>query len=245
MYDGWGIRTLSSEAVAYNPIGYHLGTVWPHDNGIIAAGLRRYGHDREALRLLTAILEAAADFPHFRLPECFAGYGRREFGLPVRYPVACHPQAWAAGSLPHLLTTALGLRPDASAGRLRVVRPLLPESSDTLEVRGLRVGGGRADLRFTDTGRGVEVEVVSSKDLKVEVVDAPTGRATHGRAGAVAAWTGQRAAGLAHDVRTMTAGSRHEATSRTPPDAGAARRSKRGPAEDLVPTSRESDADGS
>ncbi|HYM83125.1 MAG TPA: amylo-alpha-1,6-glucosidase, partial [Candidatus Dormibacteraeota bacterium] len=171
MYGGWGIRTLSADAVAFNPIGYHLGTVWPHDNGIVAEGFRRYGLDRPAERVFTALLETAAGFPHFRLPECFAGYARRDFGVPVRYPVACHPQAWAAGSIPHLLTSTLGLEPDALAGRLRVVRPALPDFVDSLELKGVTVGSGSADLRFRDTDQGVEVEVVRADgglDVRIE-----------------------------------------------------------------------------
>jgi len=97
----------------FNPIGYHLGTVWPHDNGLIAEGFRRYRRHEEAERIV-ALVEAAMDFPQQRLPECFAGYARAEFGTPVRYPVACHPQAWAAGATPHLLTTSLGLAPKRS-----------------------------------------------------------------------------------------------------------------------------------
>ncbi len=172
MYDGWGIRTLSSKARAFNPIGYHLGTVWPHDNSIIAAGFRRYGLDEPAERLFTAILETAADFPHFRLPECFAGYGRKAFGMPIRYPVACHPQAWAAGSVPYLLTSTLGLAPDATGGRLHVIRPMLPDFVDSLELRGLKVGKGMADIRFRDTDHGVDVEVLRADGgLDVQVID--------------------------------------------------------------------------
>jgi glycogen debranching enzyme len=152
LFAGWGIRTLSSEARAYNPIGYHLGTVWPHDNGLIAEGFRRYGLDDEADRLFAGLVEAATDFPDQRLPECFAGFGRDAFASPVRYPVACHPQAWAAGAVPHLLTACLGLLPNGFEGRLRVVRPRLPRFVDALEVRGLRVGSGSVDLAFQRDG---------------------------------------------------------------------------------------------
>jgi glycogen debranching enzyme len=98
MFCGWGIRTLSSCERRFNPIGYHLGTVWPHDNSLIAAGFRHYGFDDQALRVFDGLVKAAADFEHFRLPEVFAGFTQQEFPVPVRYPVACHPQAWAAGS---------------------------------------------------------------------------------------------------------------------------------------------------
>src|SRR5581483_3427609 len=94
MFCGWGIRTLSHKERRYNPIAYHLGTVWPHDNSIIAAGFRRYGFDRAAQRVISGILGAAMRFEHFRLPELFAGFSSADFDDPVRYPVANHPQAW-------------------------------------------------------------------------------------------------------------------------------------------------------
>jgi glycogen debranching enzyme len=163
MFNGWGIRTMSSDAVAYNPIGYHLGTVWPHDNSLIAAGLRNYGLDAGVAKILTALVEAAADFEHVRLPECFAGIERAAFEIPVRYPVACHPQAWAAGSIPHLLTLTLGLRPEALDGRLQIVRPHLPEFLSELELRDLAVGEAEVDLDFRRTDGSTEVVV---KDVR-------------------------------------------------------------------------------
>src|SRR5262249_27343509 len=93
MWTGWGIRTLSSRERRYNPIGYHVGTVWPHDNALIAGGFRQYGADDEAALVFAGILEAPARFPHGRLQEVFAGFRRDEYPEPVRYPVACHPQA--------------------------------------------------------------------------------------------------------------------------------------------------------
>ena len=170
LFGGWGIRTLSSAAVAFNPIGYHLGTVWPHDNGLIAEGFRRYGHDEAAERVFVALVEASTDFPQQRLPECFAGYARSDFGIPVRYPVACHPQAWAAGAIPHLLTSVLGLAPDAFEGRLRVVRPRLPGFLRHLELRDLRIGRARVDLDFDRTNGRTEATVVGTDgELEVEI----------------------------------------------------------------------------
>jgi glycogen debranching enzyme len=177
MFSGWGIRTLSSETIAYNPVGYHLGTVWPHDNSLIAAGFRRYGLDPSATRLLESLVEAAADFTHERLPECFAGLERDVFDIPVRYPVACHPQAWAAGSVPYLLTSTLGLQPAGLDGRLKVVRPRLPDFVDRLEWRGLTVGHGTVDLRFSRTGDGTTVEVGDVTGNLDVVVDQDSRRA--------------------------------------------------------------------
>jgi glycogen debranching enzyme len=154
MFTGWGVRTLSDTEMRYNPFGYHLGTVWPHDNSILAAGFRRYGFDDAALRVLTGLLEAAMHFAHYRLPELFAGFGRAEYEVPVRYPVACRPQAWAAGTVPYLLASSLGLVPEAFDRRLRIVRPVLPPFVSQLEVRRLRVGRARVDLRFERASDG-------------------------------------------------------------------------------------------
>ena len=148
MFTGWGIRTFAEGQHRFNPIGYHLGTVWPHDNSIIAAGFRRYGFDDAALRIFSSMLEAAMPFEETRLPEAFAGYPRAAFGAPVHYPVACHPQAWAAGALPYLLQTILGLVPSAFERRLRVERPMLPLFVERVELQRLRVGDARVSLEF-------------------------------------------------------------------------------------------------
>jgi glycogen debranching enzyme len=152
MFSGWGVRTLSTKERRYNPVGYHLGTVWPHDNALIAPGCRRYGDDAAALRILSGLLEPAMHFRHQRLPEVFAGFAREHFEVPVHYPVACHPQAWAAGAVPFLVTSCLGPEPDGFADRLRIVRPLLPDFVDRIELSGIRVGRGVADLHFQRIG---------------------------------------------------------------------------------------------
>ncbi len=152
MYSGWGIRTLSAQSPGYTPIGYHLGTVWPHDNALIAAGLKRYGFSAQARRIFEGLAEAALNFEHDRLPELFTGFARQPYGAPIRYPVACHPQAWAAGSLPYLLAQLLGLHPEALDHRLRIVEPVLPSFADSLELRGVRVGEATLHLRFERDG---------------------------------------------------------------------------------------------
>lgn len=174
MYSGWGIRTLSRDERAYNPIGYHLGTVWPHDTALIAAGFWRTGYRREACRVFSGLLEASAHFDNYRLPELFAGYAREDYGIPVRYPVACHPQAWAAGAVPFLLQSLLGLEPDGFTQRLHVAGPCLPPSVDRLWLKGVRVGAADADLYFARTRRGhvsVNVERVSGT-LEISVEEA-------------------------------------------------------------------------
>jgi glycogen debranching enzyme len=170
-FSGWGIRTLSTRERRYSPIGYHLGTVWPHDNSLIVAGLRRYGQDAAAALVATGLIEAAAQFDAYRLPELFAGFGRDTFDVPVRYPVACHPQAWAAGSVPHLIESLLGLVPEAFEARLRIVRPILPRFVHDIEISDLRIGSGMADLRFSRTHGSVRTEILKAEKLDVIVQD--------------------------------------------------------------------------
>jgi glycogen debranching enzyme len=170
MFNGWGVRTLASTERRYNPIGYHLGTVWPHDNSLIATGLRKYGLDAEARSIFSGIFSAASRFSHYRLPELFAGYERNPLSGPAHYPVACHPQAWAAGSIPLLLQTSLGLVPDAPHQTLRVVRPDLPSWLDQVQLCELRVGQATVDLKFVREGECTRAEVTRQEGtLKVRV----------------------------------------------------------------------------
>ena len=160
MWSGWGIRTLSEETVGYNPIGYHLGTVWPHDNGICAAGFARYALSEEARKVCGALLDSTVYFREARLPELFCGFDREQSPLPVPYPVACSPQAWASGSLFHMVNATLGLTPDARNNRLELVRPALPEWLSSLRVRNLRVGDALVDLAFKGEPGSISVEVL-------------------------------------------------------------------------------------
>ncbi|MBA3264179.1 MAG: amylo-alpha-1,6-glucosidase [Thermoleophilaceae bacterium] len=169
MFSGWGVRTLAAGHPAYNPIGYHMGSVWPHDNALIACGLREYGFDKDFDRLFGALLEASSRFADFRLPELFGGHERRPGESPVPYPVACRPQAWAAGAIPYLLSTGLGLHADGLSRRLRVVRPALPLRLEWLQVEALRVAGASVDLRFERSGDDVEL-VDASVEGELELV---------------------------------------------------------------------------
>jgi glycogen debranching enzyme len=176
MFSGWGIRTLAAGEAGYNPVGYHLGTVWPHDTAMIAFGLRRYGFDDDFALVFEALLEAASNAEGYRLPELFAGFSRTEFETPVPYPVACQPQAWAAGAIPYLITGGLGLVPDGLSGRLRVRRPSLPRWLNRVEVSGLRIAGSRVDLLFERAGDGEQVALTDARiDGDVEVVLEITG----------------------------------------------------------------------
>ncbi|MEV0216440.1 glycogen debranching N-terminal domain-containing protein [Micromonospora sp. NPDC050695] len=147
MFSGWGVRTLSSADVGYNPIGYHLGTVWPHDNSIIAAGLARYGYRDEANRIATAMMEAAAHF-EYRLPEAFSGYDRGLGRRPVPYPTACNPQAWASGAPLLLLRTMLGL--DVRDGTV-AIDPHIPDALGSIRLAGVTVHGVRRTIEATGT----------------------------------------------------------------------------------------------
>jgi glycogen debranching enzyme len=171
MFSGWGIRTLGEAEAGYNPVGYHLGTVWPHDTAMIAFGLRKYGFDDDFAQIFEALLEAASNAEAYRLPELFAGFSRTEFETPVPYPVACQPQAWAAGAIPYLVTGGLGLVPDGLRRRLRVRRPSLPRWLNRVEVSGLRIAGARVDLLFERAGVGEQVALTDARiDGDVEVV---------------------------------------------------------------------------
>jgi glycogen debranching enzyme len=169
LFSGWGVRTLSAAEPAYNPIDYQVGAVWPHDTALIMAGLKRAGRNADAGGLFTAIFEAAALFPHYRLPEVFAGFGREKYGVPVRYPVACNPQAWAAGAIPCMLAAALGLQPNAPEKRLEIQSPALPSWLSEVTLHGLRLGDARVDLRYDRVGEDTLVAVLERKG-EIDVV---------------------------------------------------------------------------
>ena len=170
-FTGWGIRTLGARHAAFNPASYHRGSVWPHDTAMIAEGLRHHGFDAAFAPLLEGVLAAAAASPAERLPELFAGYDCDGATRPVPYPVACRPQAWAAGAVPALVTAALGLRPDAAGRRLTLRRPLLPAAVSRARLTGLRVGDAAADLELRrGLGGAMELaELTTTGRLEVEI----------------------------------------------------------------------------
>lgn len=166
---GWGIRTLSTKHPAFDPIGYHTGSVWPHDNSLIAQGLKRYGFHDEAHLVLDQLSAAGAFFPLARFPELFCGFGSDDVPVPVQYPVACRPQAWASGTPLLMVRSYGGLSADAPSKRLYIVQPRLPRWLDQMEIRGMRVGDARLDLLFTNQG-GVTGTQVSRKQGEIEVL---------------------------------------------------------------------------
>ncbi|MBE7212272.1 MAG: amylo-alpha-1,6-glucosidase, partial [Gluconacetobacter diazotrophicus] len=159
-FSGWGIRTVPAGEARYNPMAYHNGSVWPHDNAIIAIGLARMGFKDEAARLFGALFEAALYADLRRLPELFCGFARQRGEGPVRYPVACSPQAWAAATIPSLLQSTLGLRFDPAEVAVHFDRPRLPAFLDELTLYNLAVGGGRVTVHLVRSGREVAVNVI-------------------------------------------------------------------------------------
>ena len=152
MFSGWGIRTMSKSAGPYNPMSYHNGTVWPHDNALIAAGLKRYGFIDATNRVASAMFDAATYARYMRLPELFCGFARRTPAPPVDYPVACSPQAWAAGAPFLLLQAMLGISAVANENMLTVNKPHLPPWLNRVELHGLQVGESRLSLEFRREG---------------------------------------------------------------------------------------------
>jgi glycogen debranching enzyme len=172
-FSGWGVRTLDEREARYNPMSYHNGSVWPHDNALIGMGLVRYGHRSEALRILTGLYETASAVPLFRLPELFCGFPRREEEGPTFYPVACNPQAWASGSVFGLLEAITGMAieraPEGGRVQVRLRNPSLPPCLNLLEINGLRLGEEEIDLQFHRSEHDVGV-LVRSRSSGVDVL---------------------------------------------------------------------------
>jgi glycogen debranching enzyme len=169
MHSGWGIRTLASSEHSYNPIDYQVGAVWPHDNSLIGLGLHRAGLLAEFEKVFTGVFDAATLLPMLRLPEVLDGFARSDYPRPVLYPVSCSPQAWAAGTLPLLLSAALGLAPDAAAERLLVRCPHLPAWLERVDVHGLRVGSHGVDLSYRRVDGHTECTVTANDGLAVSI----------------------------------------------------------------------------
>ena len=168
-FSGWGVRTVAEGEARYNPMSYHNGSVWPHDNAVLAAGLARYRLQDGAARVLGGMFDASLFVDLHRMPELFSGFRRRPGEGPTLYPVACSPQAWAAGSVFHMLQACLGLRIEATTGRLYLHYPLLPGFLNEVRIRGVRVGTGSVDLQFCRQPGDVGVTVLA-RTGEIEVV---------------------------------------------------------------------------
>ncbi|HCY61942.1 MAG TPA: amylo-alpha-1,6-glucosidase [Oxalobacteraceae bacterium] len=166
---GWGIRTISSEEVRYNPMAYHNGSVWPHDNTLIAEGMARYGMTDKALKVFSGLFDASLYVDQHRLPELFCGFEKRPGEGPTLYPVACSPQAWAAGSVFYLLQACLGLSFDPENTEIRFRHPRLPQFLEVVEINGLVLNGATVDLRLQRYPNNVGINVVR-KEGHAEVV---------------------------------------------------------------------------
>ena len=158
-FSGWGIRTIVTGEKRYNPMSYHNGSVWPHDNAMIAYGALRSADKMLALRVMSGLLDLSENVIQHRLPELICGFGRRKGKGPTLYPVACSPQAWAAGSIFMVLQACLGLDVQARESRIYLYHSALPETLEEVQIRNLRVGGGSVDLAFERYGETVGVNI--------------------------------------------------------------------------------------
>jgi len=158
-FSGWGIRTVAEGEARYNPMSYHNGSVWPHDNAIIAAGFARYGLTEAMSRVMTGLFDAASLLPLYRLPELFCGFARRDDFGPVGYPVACIPQAWATAAVFGLLGAATGISFDARRRQIDFRNPVLPDWLSRVEIVNLRIGADSVDLALERQGKAAVVRV--------------------------------------------------------------------------------------
>ncbi len=170
-FSGWGVRTVASTEARYNPMSYHNGSVWPHDNAILAAGLARYGLTQHLLKVFGGLFDASHFFDLHRMPELFCGFIRRPGEGPTLYPVACAPQSWSAAVVFSLLQSLLGLTIDASRRQIRLSRSALPESLGRLWIHNLDVGDATVDLALERYPTDVGVELLRRKgDVEILVV---------------------------------------------------------------------------
>src|SRR5438105_5382448 len=170
-FSGWGIRTVARGEARYNPMSYHDGSIWPHDNALIALGFARYGLKHSVAHLFKALFDAASYMDLRRLPELFCGFQRERRRGPVLYPVACAPQAWASATPFSLLEAALGLEFDAARGEIRLRNPRLPEFLNEVVLRDLRLGASSVDLRVRRHGQEVSLEVLRTRgQIQVSIV---------------------------------------------------------------------------
>jgi glycogen debranching enzyme len=169
MFSGWGVRTVAESELRFNPMAYHNGSVWPHDNSLLAAGAARYDDKAFALRILTAQFEAAKNFDLLRLPELFCGFRRRGRELPLLSPVACSPQSVAAGATFLLLQSVLGITIDALDRQIVLAHPVMPEGFEEIRVKNLSVGEASVDFTVRRHGGSVSASV-ERREGKLDLV---------------------------------------------------------------------------
>jgi glycogen debranching enzyme len=170
-FTGWGIRTVAAGEARYNPMSYHNGSIWPHDNALIALGLARYGLKHSVEHVFKGLFDAASYMDFRRLPELFCGFRREPRRGPTLYPVACSPQAWASATPFTLLEAALGLEFDAAASEIRLHNPRLPAFLNEVILRDLRLGESSVDLRLRRHDDDVSLEVLRTRGhIRVSIV---------------------------------------------------------------------------
>lgn len=159
-FSGWGVRTIATGEARYNPMSYHNGSIWPHDNALIAMGCARYGLKKAAAAIFEGIFDSATYDEFRRLPELFCGFSKRRRRGPTSYPVACSPQAWSAAAPFAMIAAAIGCEIDHHAEELRLVKPVLPKFIDDLFIRNIMFGGSRVDLHLSRAGDDVTTAVI-------------------------------------------------------------------------------------
>jgi glycogen debranching enzyme len=170
MFSGWGVRTVASDGPRYNPMSYHDGSVWPHDNSLIALGLGRYGFKRAAAAIFEGLFDASTHMELMRSPELFCGFPRRRGTAPTLYPVACQPQAWASATPFALLEACLGIVCDQARREIRFHTPHLPRFLEEIRIHNLHLDGASADLRLRRSGEGTEVAILAQRgDVSIRI----------------------------------------------------------------------------
>ena len=170
-FSGWGIRTIANTEARYNPMSYHNGSIWPHDNALIALGLARYGLKRSVERVFKGLFDAATYMEMRRLPELFCGFQRGRGRGPTLYPVACSPQAWASATPFTLIEASLGLQFDPAANEIRLHNPSLPSFLDEVVLRNLHLKDSSVDLKVRRHANDVSVEILERRgDIQVSIV---------------------------------------------------------------------------
>jgi glycogen debranching enzyme len=170
MFTGWGIRTLASGEARFNPMSYHNGSIWPHDNAMIAYGLSKYGLKAEVNKIAKSLFDASLFIEGQRLPELFCGFKRREGEPPTDYPVACSPQTWSVASCFMIIQAFLGIELDAYENVIRFHKPVLPDFIDSLEIRNLKFKNNHIDLRFIKTYDSVSISILNKEaSVRMEI----------------------------------------------------------------------------
>jgi glycogen debranching enzyme len=168
-FNGWGIRTVAATETRFNPMAYHNGSVWPHDNALIVAGMASYGFKQGALKILCGLFDASLFIELHRLPELICGFSRRPGEGPTPYPVACSPQTWSSVAVFLLLQSCLGLRIEAPRSRLSFLQPVLPPFLEHIEIKNLRIGEAEVDLLLERHAKNVNIGIMR-REGRVEIV---------------------------------------------------------------------------